>query len=205
MTGVALVAALAGAGSLAAQAGPAEAQPEWELSAAGYWFILAEDDVLLPILYADLGVLHLEARYNYEDLETGSLFAGRTFALGREEWLSLTPMAGVAIGRMDGVVPGLELEAIVGPLEVSSELEYVLDLAGSDGNFFYIWSEASVRPAEPVRFGLAGQRLRTSESGLELDRGVVAGISWQGVSLDVYAFNPFSGDEFAVVGLSAEF
>jgi hypothetical protein len=40
------------------------------------------------------GWLHLEARYNYEALETGSVWAGYDFNAGKKLVLDLTPMVG---------------------------------------------------------------------------------------------------------------
>jgi len=43
-----------------------------------------EDGYVSPIVAADHGWLHLEARYNYENLRTGSLWAGYNFSAGQE-------------------------------------------------------------------------------------------------------------------------
>jgi len=63
--------------------------------------LLAPDDkqLLLVIATADRGSLHLEARYNYEALDTGSLFAGWTFAGRRQLTYELTPMLGAVFGE----------------------------------------------------------------------------------------------------------
>ncbi len=64
---------------------PASA-PGWAFSATGmYYFPPDQDNFLLVIGTADRGSLHLEARYNYEALDTGSLFAGWTFSGGNAD------------------------------------------------------------------------------------------------------------------------
>jgi len=68
------------------------------------YVLLAPDDsnFLLVIATADRGALHLEARYNYEALDTGSLFAGWTFAGGDKLTYELTPMLGAVLVRRKG-------------------------------------------------------------------------------------------------------
>jgi len=42
-----------------------------------------EDGYVSPILVANQACLHLEARYNYENLKTGSLWVGYNFSVGK--------------------------------------------------------------------------------------------------------------------------
>ena len=51
-----------------------------------------------PYLTADHQWLHLEARYNYENLHTGSLWAGYNFTAGKTLQLAVTPMIGGVFG-----------------------------------------------------------------------------------------------------------
>jgi len=49
-------------------------QPGWSFSASAYtFFVPDDDDYVMPTFIADHQWLHLEARYNYEDLQTVSL------------------------------------------------------------------------------------------------------------------------------------
>lgn len=61
-----------------------------------------------PTFAADHGALHLEARYNYEALRTGSLWAGYNLSVGGKLVLDATPMIGGVFGNVNGVAPGLE-------------------------------------------------------------------------------------------------
>jgi len=51
-----------------------------------------------PVFTADHN-WHLEARYNYENLHTGSLWVGYNFAAGKTLVLDVTPMIGGVFGR----------------------------------------------------------------------------------------------------------
>ena len=49
----------------------------WSFSASAYTYIVPDDhDFVQPTVTADRSWLHLEARYNYEALETGSAWVG---------------------------------------------------------------------------------------------------------------------------------
>jgi len=75
---------------LPATTAPAEAEPApaptpaaWAFSASTYAYILPQGgDYVNPNLTADRDWLHLEARYNYEALDTGSLWLGYNLSWG---------------------------------------------------------------------------------------------------------------------------
>ena len=86
----------------------APTQPwEYNLTIDGY--IVPDDTSYVnPVLTADHNWLHLEARYNYENLRTGSLWVGYNFSVGKTLSLSVTPMIGGIFGRTNGIAPGCE-------------------------------------------------------------------------------------------------
>jgi hypothetical protein len=47
-------------------------------------------------------------RYNYENLRTGSLWAGCNFSWGKTWQFAVTPMIGGVFGRTNGIAPGCE-------------------------------------------------------------------------------------------------
>src|SRR5208283_2757440 len=116
----------------------------------------------------DHGWLHLEARYNDEALQTASVWVGWNLAWGEELTLSLTPMVGAIFGKENGIAPGLEWSLAWGPLELSSENEFVIDLGNLEQSYFYAWSELNVRPFPWLHAGVALQRTKvhTDRHGL---------------------------------------
>ncbi len=132
-----------------------------EFSVAGYYYAFpADDDLVMAVARADRGTLHLEARYNYEDRRTASVFAGWNFAAGETFTIELTPMAGIAFGNTRGIIPALEMSLGYGPLDLYAEGEYLFDLRDKEGNFAYTWLELGFTPADPLRAGLVAQRTR---------------------------------------------
>jgi hypothetical protein len=86
---------------------PHAAGERWTFGASAYtYFVPGDRDYVQPTITADRGQLHLEARYNYEALDTGSLWAGWTFAGGGDLSWEIMPMLGAVFGQVDGVAPG---------------------------------------------------------------------------------------------------
>lgn len=75
------------------------------LTTSGY-IVPGGQSLVSPDFTADRGWLHLEARYNYEALETGSLWVGYDFSAGKKLVLDVTPMVGGVFGNLNGVAPG---------------------------------------------------------------------------------------------------
>ncbi len=206
-----LTATLAIASSLAAhpdalaQADAGGARP-WSAGASLYQYILFEDsDFAIVMGTADRGKLHLEGRWNYEDLHAASAFAGWTFEFGDKLACEVTPMLGVVGGSLWGVAPGLELYASFGIVDFSVESEYVVDLGDEDASFFYAWSELGAHPCRPLHLGLTAQRLRVEASALEVDSGAFAKWTVRRLTAAGYLFNPWSDSKFAVVALEVAF
>ena len=113
-----------------------------------------------PTIRADRGWLHLEARYNYEALDTGSAWIGYNFSVGEKLNLEFTPMLGAVFGKTTGVAPGYEFTLSWRKLQLYSEGEYVFDTGDSAASFFYKWSELTLAPVDWFRFGLVVQRTK---------------------------------------------
>ncbi len=154
------------------------------------YFVPGSQDYVQPTFTADRGWLHLEARYNYEGLDTGSAWVGCNLSAGESLSLEFIPMLGGVFGDTRGVAPGFKLTLGYGKLEFYSEGEYLFDTGDSSNNYFYAWSELSFYPVESFRFGLVGQRTRAYQSDLEIQRGLLLGFSWKSLDLSAYVFNP---------------
>ena len=163
----------------------------WSFSAsANTYFVPDDSNYLQPTFTADRSWLHLEARYNYEALDTGSAWVGYNFAGGDTLSWEFTPMIGGVFGDTDGIAPGYKGSLSWSKLELYSEGEYVVDMGSSSDSFFYNWSELTLAPVESFRFGLVTQRTRAYETERDIQRGLLAGFSFKQVSLTGYLFNP---------------
>jgi hypothetical protein len=187
-----------------AQAAPAV--PEWELSASAYTYVLPdEDNFLQPSFTADRGRLHLEARVNYESLDTASAWLGYNLGGGETVTWELTPMIGAVFGGIDGVAPGYKGSLAWKKLEFYSEGEYLFDAGDTADSFFYNWSELTFAPVESFRFGLVTQRTRVYQTERDIQRGLLAGFSFNRLDLTGYVFNPDGAKPTVVVAIAVTF
>ena len=151
----------------------------------------------------DRNWLHLEARYNYEDLETVSAWVGYNLSGGGKLAWEFTPMLGGVFGNTTGIAPGYRGTLSWWKLELYSEGEYVFDTGNSSDNFFYNWSELSLAPVDWFRFGLAVQRTKLYQTDFDLQRGFLVGFSFKRLDLTTYVFNPDDQPTFVfAVGVS---
>ena len=178
----------------------------WSFSVSATTYVVPDfQEYVQPTFTADRGWLHLETRYNYENLETGSLWLGYNFAGGEKlEW-EFTPMLGGVFGDTTGIAAGYKLSLSYWKLEFSSEGEFVFDTRDREGSFFYNWSELSIAPVDWFRFGLVGQRTRAYQSAVDIQRGLLVGFSHKQVDFTTYVFNLDQGKPTWVFAVSLSF
>ncbi|HNQ89060.1 MAG TPA: hypothetical protein PKM73_10635 [Verrucomicrobiota bacterium] len=179
---------------------------DWSFSVSAYsYFVPAEREYVQPTFSADRGWLHLEARYNYEDLETGSAWVGYNLGGGETlEW-ELTPMLGGVFGNTTGIAPGCKGSLSWRKLELYSEGQYVFDTDDSSGSFFYNWSELTMAPTDWFRFGLVTQRTRLYDADRDIQRGLMVGFTFKQLDVAGYVFDPDESRPTVVIGLRVDF
>jgi hypothetical protein len=183
--------------------------PTWSIRASAATYVLPDDDnYIQPTVAVDRNALHLEGRYNYEDLHSFSGFVGWNLEAGSKVKLEVTPMFGGVVGDTNGVIPAIEATLSFSRFEVYSEGEYVIDVDRHHDRFLYNWSEVSVWATEWLRAGLVTQRTRTFRpirSERDIQRGLLVGVSAGKVEGVFYLFNPGSDDSYVVASLGLSF
>lgn len=187
--------ALAAAPTTPAASGPSPEEPAWLITAEAYVYLLSgEGDYAQPEVSLDRGWLHLEVRYNYEDLYTASGWIGYNFHFGKKLTLDITPIAGVVQGDTDGVALGYEGALDWWKLELSSEGELVLDTDDHADSFVYTWSELTIAPWDWLQAGLVWQQTDPREGDRDVQRGFLLGFTLRDVTFLGYVFNPDRDD-----------
>jgi hypothetical protein len=162
----------------------------WSCSLSAATYVVPDfREYVQPTFTADHSWLHIESRYNYENLKSGSLWVGYNFGGGEKLAWEFTPMFGGVFGDTTGVAPGYRLSLSYWKLELSSEGEFVFDTHDSEGSFLYFWSELSIAPVDWFRFGLVGQRTRAYQADVDIQRGILVGFSHKDVDFTTYVFN----------------
>jgi len=183
-------------------------KPEWDFSFLTYTYLAQHArNYSNPNFTADYDGLHLEARYNYEALKTGSVWLGYnfpSFCVGKELEVEVTPMLGGVFGDITGIAPGYWIQAtFYKTITASSQGEYFFDAGNNAGNFFYSWSEfsSSLPKADCVRAGLVVEGTQASGNP-DVRRGPLIGFKHKhkykdkdvDVDLTIYWLAPGSRD-----------
>jgi len=177
-------------------------QRTWDFSLNLSGYLVPNDrSYAMPTFSADREHLHLEARYNYEDQETGSTWVGYNFDAGKKLVLEITPMVGGVFGNTTGVAPGYELSLNYSKLALTSDGEYVFDPGNRDNSFLYSWNELVYSPADWIHAGVVIQRTRAYHTSLDIQRGFSVGIAHKKTDFTVYTLNAGWTDPTVVLNL----
>jgi hypothetical protein len=193
-------------GSSAPAKPPQIARNPWAFNLTTDGYIIPNGtDYADPVFSANRDWLHLEARYNYEDLRTGSIWLGYNFAAGKKLVLDVTPMIGGVFGRTTGIAPGCEASLTYKELQLSISNEYVFDTTHKSGNFYDTWPQLTYSPSSWFRVGLVAQRTRAFQTSLDVQRGFLVGVSRKKWESTIYVFNAGFTDPTVVLEVGLNF
>jgi hypothetical protein len=146
---------------------------------------------------------HSEIRYNYEELKTFSLYAGKSFSHnGFMSW-SITPMVGVLIGNLKGGSAAINIDMEYRKLFLSSLPEFVVTMDGVNRDFFYNWSELGYNIGKWIYAGISLQQTITG-TDKETQTGVMTGFRIKKFTFPVYFFNLLKQTQYFILGINWE-
>ena len=185
---------------------PTSAAQPWEYTLTVDGYIVQEGTSYVnPTFTADHNWLHLEGRYNDENLRTGSLWVGYNFSRGDvsagDRWeFDVTPMIGGVFGRTNGVAPGCEVSLNYREkVEASINNEYLFDTTSKSGNFYYAWPQITYSPVKWLHVGAVAQHTAAYHTPLSVQRGFLVGLSHKRLELTTYVFDPGSASTTVVL------
>jgi len=159
--------------------------------------------LFMPVIhYRNAHNWYAEARYNYEDLQTVSLFLGKAFTGDKEFSYSLVPMFGASVGRFTGLSAGLNVDLEYNKFYFSTQSQYSLSTKQPKEYFLYSWSEAGYQPLNWLYAGVSVQQTHDRYTGDQVQPGLLVGFSFSRFTLPVYAFDPLSASPYFIVGVS---
>jgi len=165
----------------------------------------AEQYTWIPVLhYMNKKGWYTEARYNYEDINTGSIYVGRNYAGGKKVTYEVTPMAGIVFGNYKGISTATNIELAYKQMFFSGQLQYTINNEQQDNNFFYNWSELGCKLFNKFYGGVSVQQTKLYNSKLTNSVGVLLGFETGKITVPFYLFNPLSKDRNLVMGLIIE-
>ncbi|MEO6330458.1 MAG: hypothetical protein ABIO55_16100 [Ginsengibacter sp.] len=145
-----------------------------------------------------------EVRYNYDDLETISFNAGKTFSNDDIISYTVTPIAGIMAGKSTGALLGLNGELDYKKLFFTAESQYAFSAKSRTGNFFYNWSELGYQVTGNIYTGLALQVTRLYKTTSSIEPGFMTGASFNNWTFPMYIFNPMNNSRYFVLGINIE-
>lgn len=169
-----------------------------------YNILSRNEYVWMPVIhYKGHKSFYAEARYNYEDIKTAAVYAGKNYSRGNKVQYSITPMAGVVFGRFNGISTAVNSEINYKGLNFSGQSQYTLNTKNKMENFFYNWMELSHSFCKTLYGGISLQQTFLHKGRLTTQAGLLFGFSAGKVTVPVYVFNPLSHQKSITVGLIA--
>ena len=178
----------------------------WQYSASlSYYDLPSLQDYWNPVVTADRDVVHLEGRYNYLALDSGSFWAGYNFTFGKKWTFDLTAMFGIVVGSVQGVGPGYELTLQRDWFVLTSQGEYVFDTQKDVEDQSYSWTEISGLPTRWCRLGLALQLTNAATATRNVQSGLVAAFSYKNFEFEADWLDPRRDDETYILVATLNF
>jgi hypothetical protein len=158
---------------------------------------------LVPIFnYESSGHTYVEARYNYEDLNTFSFYMGRTF-VGKDKFsYALTPMLGGIMGKFTGGSIAINAALEYGDLFFSTQSQYTASVDQEDDNYFFSWSDLGYQPVKWMYVGISTQQTIQTRTKSLLEPGIALGIVIGKWTFPLYCFNTLTEDKYLVLGIN---
>jgi hypothetical protein len=207
IAGLAVCESLGGtAGEIVGERATEMKETGWEFSFSTVTYLAQHArDFANPNFIADRDWLHVELRYNYESIKTGSVWLGYNFSFGDKLLLEVTPMLGGVFGDITGVAPGYAISLSYWALELSTQGEYFIDAGTHAGNFFYTWTELSCALTSWLKGGIVIDRTKVLGENFDIRRGPLVGFKYKQVDLTTYWLSPGSRESTFIFAVTVNF
>ncbi|MEP7253645.1 MAG: hypothetical protein ABI683_14735 [Ginsengibacter sp.] len=170
-----------------------------------YYYTGSGTSVIVPKIYLqNKNNWFGEVRYNYEELETVSLNAGKMFSSKNDISYSFKPYAGLVLGRMSGGTLGSNVSLDYRDLFFSSESQYSFSVNEKAQDFFFNWSELGYQFSNLLYSGFALQVTHPFEIRNNWEPGVMLGVTYKNWTFPFYTFSPISVKRNYVLGVNWE-
>lgn len=178
----------------------------WEYSLWGSYMSKPNDNNYLSgTFYADHKSLRIEGRYNYEAMNTASVFTGLNLSTGTSFKIDAIPMMGIVMGNTKGIAPALEAQCRYKKMVFYMEGEYLFDFSGKQNNYLFIYSELAYSLSKPFKLGVAALRTKLYQTAFDVQRGFFCEYYFSNFRTGVYYYDPFTKSNFAELSFSVDF
>lgn len=147
---------------------------------------------------------YTEMRYNYEDINSASVYIGKSFCGKGPLAYSVTPMLGIVFGNFKGGSFALNLELERKKIFASMQTQYTVNSEEAAKSFYFNWAELGYQPLKWFYAGISTQLTKWYKGRSTMEYGIVTGLVIKKVSIPVYVFNPLGNKKNFIVGINAE-
>jgi hypothetical protein len=158
---------------------------------------------LCPQVFGTIKKVFVEARFNYEYLNTGSFYVGYGFSFEHASRgkFSVTPFFGGFFGERNGVAPGYNCEYKVGNFVFASEGQFTFDTKDPYQNYFWNWANALYSVHKNIALGTSIQLSAYYRGDLIPQISPVLRFQHKWLGIDLYTYNFWEDVPIYAVGL----
>ena len=164
-----------------------------------------ESPTVIPQAWIYIKDYYIEARYNYEDVKTVSLYFGRSFEINKKVDVEIIPMIGLVYGNIKGVSPGFNLNFEYKRFHSSTECQYTFDLEDRGNSFFWDWSNFYIRVHENISVGTAIQIYRPQKGDSFVYASPALNLEFGSFSIEANAYNLWEKHPLYTLGFEYNF
>ena len=144
---------------------------------------------------------YVEGRYNYEEVKTLSVFAGKTFEKNGDWSYAVTPLAGIVTGKFNGGAVAENATIGYRKFLFSLQTQYTFSIEDRHQNFLYGWADISYRLFSGLSAGMSLQQTSPVQSKAKTEKGFFIKTELGKWELPVYIFNINGNNRQIVAGL----
>jgi hypothetical protein len=170
-----------------------------------YYVRTNEASTIVPVAYYQFNnKWYGEARYNYDELKTFSIYAGRTFSNKGEFYYSATPVIGGLMGAMNGGSLGVNFDLGYKKLFFTSQSQYSFSMEERRNQFFFNWSELAYQALPWFYAGVGMQQTNVYQATGKFEPGLLVGFSVKNWNFPLYVFSPSANNRYFILGINWE-
>jgi len=165
----------------------------------------AESTQIIPQAWIYIKNYYLEARYNYEDHRTVSLYFGKAFSFGKKAEWEIIPMIGGVYGKTIGISPGFNFQFEYKRFSTFAQCQYTIDLKNINNSFLWDWTGFNINISKHFVLGAAVQVFQPNTGEPFYNAGPMISFHHQSFSIEAYAYNLWQQFPIGAIGIEYQF
>ena len=145
---------------------------------------------------------YMEARYNYEALNSFSLYYGKTFEKTAPVSYQVSPILGFVAGSLDGGSVGMNLEMDYNKLNFNTQSQYTFSIDKRSNSYVYSWSDLTYQLTDRFAAGVSLQQTKLYQVNGTFESGILVKAAYNAWTFPLYIFRPGTGNRYFVLGIN---